>query len=132
MKRRLYAEGEQGAAILETPAGPLRVVGNYCYLGCRVDCTRTQNAELAARRSTAQATPTNSLGTFNSRRPGNPDEGQDDRGEVDRPQQASSPGRTVDVFEQCSEGTAAREVYGAFETHPWPAQAARARNPQDA
>ena len=51
VKRRMFAEG---AAILETPAGPLRVVGSYRHLGCRVDCTRTQNAELAARRSSAQ------------------------------------------------------------------------------
>ena len=35
--------------------GPLRVLGSYRHLGCRVDCTRTQNAELAARRSSAQA-----------------------------------------------------------------------------
>ena len=51
----MFAEGEEDAAILETPAGPLRVVGSYRHLGCRVDCTRTQNAELAARRSSAQA-----------------------------------------------------------------------------
>ena len=51
MKRCMFAEGEEDAAILETPAGPLRVVGSYRHLGCRVDCTRTQNAELAARRS---------------------------------------------------------------------------------
>ena len=55
VKRRMFAEGEEDAAILETPAGPLRVVGNFRHLGCRVDCTRTQNAELAARRSSAQA-----------------------------------------------------------------------------
>ena len=54
-KRRILAEGEEDAAILETPAGPLRVLGSYRHLGCRVDCTRTQNAELAARRSSAQA-----------------------------------------------------------------------------
>ena len=55
VKRRMFAEGEEDAAILETPAGPLRVVGSYRHLGCRVDCTRTQNAELAARRSSTQA-----------------------------------------------------------------------------
>ena len=55
MKRCRFAEGEEDAAILETPAGPLRVVGSCRHLGCRVGCTRTQNAELAARRSSAQA-----------------------------------------------------------------------------
>ena len=55
MKRCLFAEGEEDAAILETRAEPLRVMGSHCHLGCRVDCTRTQNAELAARRSSAQA-----------------------------------------------------------------------------
>ena len=55
MKRRMFAEGEEDAAILETPTGPLRVVGSYRHFGCRVDCTRTQNAELAARRSSARA-----------------------------------------------------------------------------
>ena len=49
MKRCMFAEGEEDAAILETPAGPLRVVGCYRHLGCRVDGTRTQNAELAAK-----------------------------------------------------------------------------------
>ena len=53
VKRRMFAEGGEDAAILETPAGLLRVVGSYRHLGCRVDCTRTQNAELAARRSSA-------------------------------------------------------------------------------
>ena len=52
----MFAEGGEDPAILETPAGPLRVVGSYRHLGCRVDCTRKQNAELAAMRSTAQAT----------------------------------------------------------------------------
>ena len=55
VKRRMFAEGGEDAAILETPAGPLRVVGSYRHLFCRVDCTHTQNAELAARRSSAQA-----------------------------------------------------------------------------
>ena len=56
MKRCIVLpEGEEDAAILETPGGPLHVVGSYRHLGCRVDCTRTQNAELAARRSSAQA-----------------------------------------------------------------------------
>ena len=47
VKRRMFAEGEEDTAMLETPAGPLRVVGSNRHLGCRVDCTRTQNAGLA-------------------------------------------------------------------------------------
>ena len=56
VKRSLYAEGEEGAATLETLAGPLRVVCNYRHLDCRVGCTRSQNVELAVRRCTAQTT----------------------------------------------------------------------------
>ena len=51
--RRLHADVEEGAATLETLAGPLRVVDNYRHLGCRVDCTRTQNTELATQAATA-------------------------------------------------------------------------------
>ena len=119
MKRRLYAEVEEGAAKLETPAGPLRLVGNHRHLGCRVDCIRTQSAELA-------------LGAFTSWRPGNPDEGQDECGEVDRSRQASPLGWPVDELEQSPAGTSACEAHGASATYPWPAQAARARDPQDA
>ena len=39
VKRRMFAEGEEDAAILETPAGPLRVVGSYRHVGCGVDFT---------------------------------------------------------------------------------------------
>ena len=37
VKRRMFAEGEEDAAILETPTGPLRVVSSSRHLGCRVD-----------------------------------------------------------------------------------------------
>ena len=33
VKRRMFADGGEDAAILETPAGPLRVVGSYRHLG---------------------------------------------------------------------------------------------------
>ena len=33
MKRRMFGEGEEDAAILETPAGPLREEGSYRHLG---------------------------------------------------------------------------------------------------
>ena len=130
-KRRLYVEVEDCAATLETPAGPFRVVDNYHHLGCRVDCTR--NPEHGISGQTLYGSGSHSgLGAFTFRRPGSPDEGQDECGEVDRPQQASPPGWPVDEFEQSPAGTAAREVHGAFAACPWPAQAARAADPQPA
>ena len=70
-------------------------------------------------------------GTLSSRGPGNPNEGQDVRGEVHNPQQAHSPSWKVDVPEQNTAASSAYEVHGASETHS-PAQAARAWNSQNA
>ena len=63
VKRSLYAEGEEGAATLETPAGPLRVVGNCRHLGC-------------------PPFPERGASGHTSRRPCNANKGQDECGEM--------------------------------------------------
>ena len=60
-------------------------------------------------------------GTLSSWGPGNPNEGQDVRGEVHNPQQAPPPNWKVDVPEQYTAASSAYEVHGASETHSGPA-----------
>ena len=51
----MFAEGDEDAAILETPAGPAPCGGQLPSLGLPSRLYPHQNAGLAARRSTAQA-----------------------------------------------------------------------------